>query len=94
MPLRTLTADNGKEFSAHAELAAELGLDLYSARPYHAWERGTAENTNRLVRQFFPEGLDPFGATPRQVAHVEHLLNNRSRKCLGYRTPMEMLRRL
>jgi IS30 family transposase len=94
LPRRTLTADNGKEFAAHAELAAGLGLDVYFARPYHAWERGTNENTNGLVRQFFPKGLDLRQVTPRQVAHVERLLNNRPRKCLGYRTPLEVLRRL
>jgi IS30 family transposase len=94
LPLRTTTADNGKEFAAHAELAARLGLDVYFARPYHAWERGTNENTNGLVRQFFPKGLDLRQVKPRQVAHVERLLNNRPRKCLGYRTPLEVLRRL
>jgi IS30 family transposase len=94
LPLRTLTADNGKEFSAHADLAAKLGLDVYFARPYHAWERGTNENTNGLVRQFFPKGLDLRRVTPRQVRHVERLLNNRPRKRLGYRTPLEVLRRL
>jgi transposase, IS30 family len=93
LPLRTLTADNGKEFAAHAELSAKLGLEVYFARPYHAWERGTNENTNGLVRQFFPKGLDLRQVTPRQVAAVEHLLNNRPRKCLGYRTPVEVLRR-
>ena len=93
LPRRTLTADNGKEFAGHVDLAAALGLDVYFARPYHAWERGTNENTNGLVRQFFPKGLDLRQVTPRQVAHVERLLNNRPRKCLGYRTPIEVLRR-
>lgn len=93
LPRWTLTADNGKEFAGHAELAAGLGLDVYFARPYHAWERGTNENTNGLVRQFFPKGLDLREVTARQVADVEHLLNTRPRKCLGYRTPLEVLRR-
>ena len=94
LPRRTTTADNGKEFAGHAELTARLGLDVYFAHPYHAWERGTNENTNGLVRQFFPKGLDLRQVTARQVEHVEHLLNNRPRKCLGYRTPLEVLRRL
>lgn len=94
LPLRTTTADNGKEFAAHADLTARLGLDVYFANPYHAWERGTNENTNGLVRQFFPKGLDLRWVSPRQVVHVERLLNNRPRKCLGYRTPLEVLRRL
>jgi transposase, IS30 family len=93
LPLRTLTADNGKEFAGHVELAAALDLDVYFARPYHAWERGTNENTNGLVRQFFPKGLDLRQVSPRQVAAVEHLLNHRPRKCLGYRTPLEVMRR-
>jgi len=93
LPPRTTTADNGKEFAAHAELAAALGLDMHFARPYHAWERGTNENTNGLVRQFFPKGLDLRQVTARQVEHVENLLNNRPRKCLGYRTPLEVIRR-
>lgn len=94
LPLRTTTADNGKEFAGHAELGKRLGLDVYFARPYHAWERGTNENTNGLVRQFFPKGLDLRRVPPRQVVYVERLLNNRPRKCLGYRTPREVMRRL
>jgi IS30 family transposase len=91
LPLLTTTADNGKEFAAHAELTAKLGLDVYFARPYHAWERGLNENTNGLVRQFFPKGLDLAAVTDGQVRRVERLLNTRPRKTLGYRTPVEML---
>jgi len=91
LPLLTTTADNGKEFAAHAELTAKLGLDVYFARPYHAWERGLNENTNGLVRQFFPKGLDLAAVTDGQVRRVERLLNTRPRKTLGYRTPLEML---
>jgi IS30 family transposase len=94
LPLLTTTADNGKEFAAHAELTAKLGLDVYFARPYHAWERGLNENTNGLVRQFFPKGLDLTAVTDGQVRRVERLLNTRPRKTLGYRTPLEMLREL
>jgi IS30 family transposase len=91
LPLLTTTADNGKEFAAHAELTAKLGLDVYFATPYHAWERGLNENTNGLVRQFFPKGLDLAAVTDGQVRRVERLLNTRPRKTLGYRTPVEML---
>ena len=94
MPLLTTTADNGKEFAAHADLTAELGLDVYFARPYHAWERGLNENVNGLGRQFFPKGLDLAGVTDAQVRRVERLLNTRPRKTLGYRTPLEMLSEL
>jgi IS30 family transposase len=94
VPLLTTTADNGKEFAAHAELTAKLGLDVYFATPYHAWERGLNENTNGLVRQFFPKGLDLTGVTDGQVRRVELLLNTRPRKTLGYRTPHEVLAKL
>lgn len=90
LPLRTMTADNGKEFAAHADLTAALGLAVYFARPYHAWERGLNENTNGLVRQFFPKGMDLAAVTDGQVRRVEHLLHTRPRKCLGYRTPREV----
>jgi len=92
LPRRTLTADNGKEFSAFEVLERKLGLDVYFARPYHAWERGLNENTNGLLRQFFPKGMDLRGATHPYVKFVEHLLNTRPRKSLGYRTPHEVLR--
>ena len=70
----------------------KLGLDVYFARPYHAWERGLNENTNGLPRQFFPKGLDLRGATHPYVKSVEHLLSARPRKSLGCRTPDEALR--
>jgi len=92
LPLLTTTADNGKEFAAFAVLERTLGLDVYFARPYHAWERGLNENTNGLLRQFFPKGLDLRGATHPYVKYVEHLLNTRPRKSLGYRTPLDVLR--
>jgi len=92
LPRWTLTADNGKEFAAFGVLERKLGLDVYFARPYHAWERGLNENTNGLLRQFFPKGLDLRGATHPYVKSVEHLLNTRPRKSLGYRTPHEVLR--
>ena len=94
LPLRTLTVDNGKEFAAHAELTAALGLAVFFARPYHAWERGLNENTNGLVRQFFPKGLDLAAVTDGQVRRVERRLNTRPRKSLGYRTPLEVLSEL
>lgn len=92
LPRETLTADNGKEFAAFGFLERNLGLAVYFARPYHAWERGLNENTNGLLRQFFPKGLDLAGATHPYVTHVETLLNTRPRKALGYRTPQEVLR--
>ncbi|MEA3366504.1 MAG: IS30 family transposase, partial [Planctomycetota bacterium] len=77
LPRRTLTADNGKEFARFAVLETALGLDVYFARPYHAWQRGSAENTNGLLRQFFPKGQDLRRVTSAQVQRVESLLNHR-----------------
>ena len=94
LPMRlrkTLTLDNGKEFAEHEQLAATTSLRVYFAKPYCAWQRGTNENTNGLVRQFFPKGSDMVHVPAKQFEKVQHLLNNRPRKRLGYRTPLEIL---
>jgi len=91
--LRTMTLDNGKEFAQHERLADKLGLDVYFARPYASWQRGLNENTNGLLRQFFPKGTDFARISCRQVARAEKLLNERPRKSLGYKTPGEALAR-
>jgi IS30 family transposase len=88
---KTLTLDNGKEFAEHQQLAAEAGLKIYFAKPYCAWQRGTNEHTNGLIRQFFPKGTDLARTPERQLVKVQDLLNNRPRKRLGYRTPLEVL---
>lgn len=88
--LHTITSDNGSEFASHQEVAAELGVGFYFARPYHSWERGLNENTNGLVRQYFPKKCDFTKITDRQVLIVERKLNNRPRKTLGYKTPNEV----
>ena len=88
---KTLTLDNGKEFAEHEQLAATTSLRVYFAKPYCAWQRGTNENTNGLVRQFFPKGSDMAHVPAKQFEKVQHLLNNRPRKRLGYRTPLEIL---
>ena len=88
--VKTMTFDNGKEFAGFKELERGLDMRSYFARPYHSWERGTNENTNGLLRQFFPKGLD-FGTLLQQdVDRALKLLNNRPRKCLNYRTPTEV----
>ena len=92
LPCETMTADNGKEFAAFPVLERKLGLDVYFARPYHAWERGLNEQTNGLLRQFFPKGLDLRLVTWPYVKYVEALVNHRPRKSLNYRTPHEVLR--
>lgn len=91
LPRHTTTADNGKEFAAHASLSKQMGWSVYFANPYRAWERGLNENTNGLVRQFFPKGLDLACVTGQDVRRVEQLLNHRPRKSLNYRTPAEVM---
>ena len=72
----TLTSDNGKEFCHHQKISQKLAADFYFATPYHAWERGLNENTNGLIRQYFPKGLDFATLTTADVQRVEDLLNN------------------
>lgn len=88
---KTLTLDNGKEFAEHERLTEEAVLKIYFAKPYCAWQRGTNENTNGLVRQFFPKGTDLVGIPKHRFTKVQQLLNDRPRKRLGYRTPNEVL---
>ena len=86
----TVTADNGKEFAGHREVAAALDADVYFARPYHSWERGLNEHTSGLMRQYFPKGASLLGIDPARIQEVADLLNNRPRKALGFRTPAEV----
>jgi len=90
---RTMTLDNGKEFAGHQVLTDRLGLGVYFAKPYASWQRGLNENTNGLLRQFFPKGTDFSRISRRQVARAEQLLNERPRKSLGYQTPCEIFAR-
>jgi transposase, IS30 family len=89
--LRTLTFDNGKEFAEHEALAFVTGMSVYFAQPYCAWQRGTNENTNGLVRQYLPKGTDLTAHSHRAVAAIQSSLNDRPRKRLGYLTPREVL---
>ena len=91
MPVRTLTVDNGMEFSQHLQLERALRAKVFFAHPYRAWERGANENANGLLRQFFPKRTDLSCVTPRQLQLAVDNLNSRPRKCLGYRTPVEAL---
>ena len=86
----TLTADNGKEFAGHREVAVGLSAGFYFATPYHSWERGLNEHTNGLVRQYFPKATDFTGVGDAWVRQVQALLNGRPRRVLGYRTPAEV----
>ncbi len=86
----TITADNGKEFAHHQQIARALSASFYFARPYHSWERGLNEHTNGLVRQYLPKATNFRTVEPAAVMRVQTILNDRPRKCLGYRTPAEV----
>jgi IS30 family transposase len=88
--VHTITVDNGKEFCQHEQITAALQAPIYFAHPYASWERGLNENTNGLVRQYFPKKSDFARITNAEVTRVAELLNNRPRKTLGYRTPNEV----
>ena len=87
---KTMTVDNGKEFSDFKRIEKELCLTVYFADPYAPWQRGTNENTNGLLRRYFPKGIDFTTITHDIVAKVVEKLNNRPRKCLKYQTPHEV----
>jgi transposase, IS30 family len=88
--VHTITLDNGKEFSMHRTMSATLDADVYFAKPYHSWERGLNENTNGLVRQYFPKKIPFDNITYHDLQRVVRKLNNRPRKCLDYKTPFEV----
>src|SRR5947207_15492120 len=88
--VHTITVDNGKEFCEHQLIATGLQARIYFAHPYASWERGLNENTNGLVRQYFPKKFDFAKFSAKDLQQVEDRLNNRPRKTLGYRTPNEV----
>jgi transposase, IS30 family len=90
----TITLDNGREFTMHDMLSLVLGADVFFAKPYHSWERGLNENTNGLVRQYYPKKSSFDKITKSELLSVEKKLNSRPRKCLNYKTPTEVLSRL
>jgi IS30 family transposase len=85
--VKTMTFENDKEFAGFKDLERALGMQSYFAHLYHRWERGTNGNTNGLLRQFFPKGMDFTLFTESELDRTVQLLNNRPRKCLNYRTP-------
>lgn len=90
--MQSVTLDNGKEFAKHETFTQETGVIVYFADPYSSWQRGTNENTNGLIRQYFPKGTDFSTVSAKQIQEVEDMLNNRPRKRLGYRTPKQVWR--
>lgn len=88
--VHTITSDNGKEFAGHEDIANKLKADFYFAHPYSSWERGTNENTNGLIRQYFPKNRDFTTITQQEIDTAMERLNNRPRKRLGYKTPNQV----
>lgn len=88
--VKTITLDNGLEFSEHEMIANKLNADIYFAHPYASWERGTNENTNGLIRQYFPKGTDFNKVTDEDIKFVMDRLNNRPRATRGGRSPNEL----
>ncbi len=87
----TLTLDNGKEFAFHEELSRLAGLDVFFAHPYHSWERGTNENVNGLIRRLYPKKSSFANIGEGELRQIDRYLNDRPRKCLGWRTPREAM---
>ena len=88
--LKTMTADNGKEFANHKLISQHLNLDVYFAHPYSSWERGTNENTNGLIRQYLPKSRNLKSVTSMEEIIIMDRLNLRPRKCLDFFTPFEV----
>jgi transposase, IS30 family len=92
--VKTVTFDNGKEFTLHENIAEELDCKTYFAKPYHSWERGQNENANGLLRQYFPKAMELVDITMKQVVEAIDKLNSRPRKCLNFKTPYEVFEKL
>ena len=90
LPVKSISLDNGSEFSEFRKLEQDLHTLVYFAEPHKPWQRGTNENTNDIIRFFFPKGFDFRTVTQEDVMLVENLINNRPRKCLGWKTPAEV----
>ncbi|WP_221896596.1 IS30 family transposase [Bathymodiolus japonicus methanotrophic gill symbiont] len=92
--VKTITFDNGKEFTLHEKIAEALGCDTYFSTPYSSWERGQNENANGLLRQYFPKVMELIDVTIKEVFIAVDKLNSRPKKCLNYKTPYEVFEEL
>ena len=94
-PLETVTPDRGKEFANHREVRRALGgVPFYFCQPHHPWQKPTVENTNGLIREFFPKGTDFTRVTDEEMQEVFEKINDRPRKVLGFRTANEVYREM
>lgn len=87
---RSLTLDNGCEFTRHTEFTETLKIPVYFARPYHSWERGSNEHANGMIRRYFPKRTNFDDITEEEMQRVVDLINNRPRKILGYKTALQV----
>ena len=85
----TITTDNGTEFADHKTIAKKLGIDYYFAHPYASFERGSIEHLNALIRQYISKGTEFSNIDSEQLKNIQHELNNRPRKVLGFLSPLE-----
>lgn len=91
---RTMTWDQGSEMAGHVQLAADLGTSIYFCEAHSPWQRPTNENTNGLLRDYFPKGTDLAAHSAERLREVQDELNNRPRKCLNWETPATVFARL
>lgn len=90
LPVKSISLDNGSEFSEFKKLEKDLNTEVYFAEPHKPWQRGTNENTNDILRFFFPKGYDFHSLDEDTLNYVVALINHRPRKCLGWKTPYEV----
>lgn len=89
--VKTITCDRGKEFAGWKRIEEDLDCDMYFAEPYCAWQKRTNENSNGLLREYYPKGMDLSKTNNNELKQKLDLLNNRPRKCINYKTPNESI---